>query len=76
MEWKTHLERAVEIAGSREQLAETSGLSLVGIRRLLSRGDWGQKNMSPRSARKISAAVNNKVTRAQLCPHVYGEVAA
>ena len=75
-DWKDHMEAAITLAGGCDALAKATKLKPVTIRRLQSRAAWGQKNMSATSARKISEAVDGRVTKADLCPAAYGDMPA
>jgi DNA-binding transcriptional regulator YdaS (Cro superfamily) len=62
-----HLNRAIIIAGSQAALARRCGVAQPGISRALRRG-----RVSAALACKIDRATGGEVSRADLCPEIFG----
>lgn len=69
---KEALDRAIELFGSASEMAKQLGYESgsMAIRQWQSR-----KSVPPRAAKKIEQLLNGQVTRAELCPDVFGDIA-
>lgn len=66
------VEKAIEIMGSQSKLAEAIGVTPSFVNQWLS----GTRPVPPVRCKDIEAATGGKVTRLELRPDVFGEVAA
>lgn len=71
MTFQSHIQRAVDLAGSQRALAEKAGLSQQAISWLLNEAP----QVTAEVAIKIERATDGKVSRIDLRPDLFGEAA-
>jgi len=74
LDWKSHVQRAVDICGGEQLLADEIGKSRTLIYRLTTRSPYGLKSISPKVAKLIERATDGSVTRAELCPDIFEDL--